>query len=272
MAVRLTIGDFARMTHLSVKALRHYHQVGVLIPSDVDPATGYRHYDLSQVTTAQVIRRFRDLAMPLDELRTVLQARDVALRNRAIVAHLERMERQLDQTQSTVASLRRLLQRPQPAPIAVEFRRVGPIRSLSVRDRVAVKDFLGWWSAAFKELRSALRASGAQRDGPDSALYSSEFFEEEVGDVVAFVPISGEATPPGRVELLDVPAAELAVSLHRGSFEDLDQAYAALGAYVAERAIGVEGPIREHYVVSPYDTRDHAKYQTEVGWPVFFTG
>ena len=260
------------MTHLSVKALRHYHEVGVLVPSDVDPATGYRHYDLSQVATAQVIRRFRDLAMPLDELRTVLQAKDVALRNRAIVAHLERMEGQLEQTQSTVASLRRLLQRPQPAAIAVEFRRVGPICSLSIRDRVSVKDFLRWWSTAFKELRSALRSTGVARAGPDSALYSSEFFEEEVGDVVAFVPISGERTPPGRVELLDIPAAELAVTLHKGSFDDMDQAYAALGAYVAERAIGVEGPIREHYVVSPFDTRDHVEYRTEVGWPVFFTG
>src|SRR4051794_16289330 len=44
MTPRLSIGDFSRMTYLSVKALRHYHEQGVLEPAEVDPATGYRYY------------------------------------------------------------------------------------------------------------------------------------------------------------------------------------------------------------------------------------
>src|SRR5262244_18287 len=91
MAVRLGIGDFARMTHLSVKALRHYHDQGLLVPAEIDRWTGYRYYDPSQVATAQVIRRFRDMGMPLGDLRSVLQAPDVSSRNRAIVTHLQRM-------------------------------------------------------------------------------------------------------------------------------------------------------------------------------------
>src|SRR6266480_2638630 len=106
MATLLTIGDFSRMTHLSVKALRHYHDVGVLEPAAVDPFTGYRSYDTTQVPAAQVIRRLRDLRMPLDEIRTVIGASDVETRNLRIAAHLERMEQQLEQTKAAVASLR----------------------------------------------------------------------------------------------------------------------------------------------------------------------
>src|SRR3954470_14534611 len=69
MDVLLTIGEFSKMTYLSVKALRHYHDVGLLEPMLVDPATGYRRYGASQVGTAQAIRRFRDLDMPIDEVR-----------------------------------------------------------------------------------------------------------------------------------------------------------------------------------------------------------
>src|SRR5437879_6867461 len=105
MQVLLPIGDFSRMTYLSVKALRHYHDVGLLAPAQVDPATGYRFYDPSQVTTAQVIRRFRDLGMPLEDVKAVLDAPDVMARNQVIVAHLERMESELEQTQATVVSL-----------------------------------------------------------------------------------------------------------------------------------------------------------------------
>src|SRR3954470_15003809 len=53
-AVRIAIGDFARMTHLSIKALRHYHEVGVLVPAEVDPSSGYRFYRTDQVPVAQV--------------------------------------------------------------------------------------------------------------------------------------------------------------------------------------------------------------------------
>src|ERR687886_754168 len=112
MTARLSIGDFSRMTYLSVKALRHYHDVGVLEPAEVDPVTGYRFYAPSQVGVAQLVRRLRDLGMPLDGVRTIVQAPDQTTRDRTLVEHLERMERQLQETQQTVASLRSLLQPP----------------------------------------------------------------------------------------------------------------------------------------------------------------
>ncbi len=61
----LTIGDFAQITHLSKKTLRHYHDAGLLEPEQVDAVTGYCYYSTAQVPTAQVIRRFREMGMPL---------------------------------------------------------------------------------------------------------------------------------------------------------------------------------------------------------------
>ncbi len=98
--VLLTIGEFSKMTYLSVKALRHYHDVGLLAPAQIDPDSGYRRYAADQVAAAQAIRRFRDLDMPLEQVRAVLEAPDTAARNRAIVQHLERMQEQLARTSS----------------------------------------------------------------------------------------------------------------------------------------------------------------------------
>jgi DNA-binding transcriptional MerR regulator len=78
MSIRLSIGDFSRMTYLSIKALRRYHEMGLLVPADVDPASGYRYYDASQVPAGQVVRRFRDLGMPLEQVKEVLLAPDAA--------------------------------------------------------------------------------------------------------------------------------------------------------------------------------------------------
>ncbi len=54
--------------------------------------------------------------------------------------------------------------------------------------------------------------------------------------------------------------------------DDIDRTYGALGTAVAERAIGVDGPIREYYVVGFTDTDDERQHRTEVCWPVFLTG
>src|ERR1700693_3271795 len=99
MSVLVSIGDFSRMTHLSVKALRFYHDQGLLEPARSVPAAGYRFYEPGQVPVAQVIRRFRDLGMPLDQVKTVLQAPDVEARTREIIAHLSAMETKLAELQ-----------------------------------------------------------------------------------------------------------------------------------------------------------------------------
>src|ERR1700739_4420256 len=98
MRPRVTIGDFSRATHLSVKTLRHYHEAGLLEPREVDPDTGYRYYSEEQIPAAQVIRRLRGLQMPVAGVKAVLTAPDSDARNRLIVAHLDRLENELAHT------------------------------------------------------------------------------------------------------------------------------------------------------------------------------
>ena len=273
MAVLLSIGDFSRMTHLSVKALRHYHDLGLLEPAAIDQFTGYRSYDAAQVPTAQVIRRLRDLGMPLDQVRTVLHTPDLEIRNKEIATHLNRMEEQLEQTRATVAGLRALLEAPagrQP----VEFRAIPATTALAVRGMVTVAGFVPWWLSAFDDLYAAVDRAGLSPAGLGGALYPAELFQEEQGVVTAFVPVPSppRVRPgPGGPAVLEIPAVEAAVMRHQGPMDDLDRTYGALGTIVAERAIGVEGPIREYYLVGFRDTEDQARHRTEVCWPVFRT-
>jgi DNA-binding transcriptional MerR regulator len=269
MDVLVTIGEFSRMTHLSVKALRHYHDVGVLEPAEIDGASGYRRYAVDQVTAAQLIRRFRELEMPLEEVKAVLDAPDTETRNAAIAAHLERMEVRLEQTRAMVASLRALLQDAPPL-VVVEFRTVAPVITLAVRGRVSFDDCADWLGAAYVEIETTLERAELSAAGPAGALYPQEFFENELGEVVAFIPIAsgGNYVGDGRVECLELPAVRLAIMEHRGAFADLDRTYGALGAEVASSQIGADGPIREHYLVTDADTDDVSQHRTEVCWPV----
>src|SRR4051794_8626829 len=226
MTTKLSIGDFSRMTYLSVKALRHYHDVGVLEPAEIDPATGYRSYLPSQVGLAQMVRRLRDLGMPLDEVRIIMQAPDATTRDATLVAHLQRMEEQLAQTQQTVASLRTLLQQ-QPDSLVVERRPIAATNALAITETVAAAEAVAWWMDAFAVLHKSLASHTGTRTGPDGAMFPAEFFEDEKGEVTAFIPIgdSGAVKLPQRVQKIVVPAISAAVTLHDGPFSDLDRTY-----------------------------------------------
>ena len=254
MDALVTIGQFSKMTYLSVKALRHYHDVGLLEPAEVDPLTGYRHYSVGQGGTAQAIRRFRDLGMPIDEVREVLRAPDEATRNRAILAHLERMHRQLDQTRAAVESLQALLREGTGPGAPVEIRRLPAVRAVAARAEVGFDDCGDWLTPALDDLRRSATDAGLAVAGPDGALYSDAFFEAGRGEVTAFVPLAGEADAT-----LYLPAATVAVLVHDGPFDELDRAYGALGTAVAEMGLAAPGEIREQYLD---ETR------TEVCWPV----
>jgi DNA-binding transcriptional MerR regulator len=88
----LPIGRFARMAGLSVGALRHYDELDLLRPADVDPFTGYRRYRRAQLDAARTIARLRDLEMPIDEIRELLASDDPEERQRWLATHRGRVE------------------------------------------------------------------------------------------------------------------------------------------------------------------------------------
>jgi DNA-binding transcriptional MerR regulator/effector-binding domain-containing protein len=264
----LTVGEFSRMTHLSVKTLRHYHQVGLLEPAQVNPGTGYRYYRSDQIPTAQVIRRLRNLEMPVAEVREVLSASEVSARNALIAAHLDRLEDKLSKTHGAVESLRNLLQHSGEVP-AVEHRTVPAVPAVGIQQMVDREDVLSWWQGALGELRATVSAEDLRATGPCGGLYGSELFQHGRGEATVFIPVDGNVRSIGRVVPFIVPAAELAVLMHCGSPTDFDITYGELGAYATAHEISIEGPLREYYLVDASETPNTEEWKTEIGWPIF---
>ena len=264
MTAEVGIGEFARLSHLSVKTLRYYHDIGLLIPAAIDDVSGYRRYATTQVDSAQLIRRLRDLDMPLPEVREVLGAADIETRNAVLRAHLDRMEAELVRTQEVVASLRSLLG-PGVTELSVEYRTFDPVQVLAFRDHVARTGVGQWCGEVFPRL---YEAAGPTVVGPGGATYSMEFFEEDAGEVVAYVPVAGFTRVPQDLELIQLPRGRFAVAAHTGPFESIDRTYGTLGAHVAEHDAAEQDPIREIYLVGPNHTADPARYRTEVCWPI----
>ncbi|MEU6561714.1 MerR family transcriptional regulator [Nocardia nova] len=274
MTATVSIGEFSRLTCLSVKTLRYYHEIELLEPVAVDAGSGYRRYSTDQVERAHLIRRLRDLDMPMPQVRAVLTAPDRAARDAALREHLARMESELMRTRDVVASLRSLLS--PSAPIEVTYRAAPECTAVAVAATVARDEIGEFCGREFGRLYVLLAAAGIAPAGAGAATYSPEFFENDRGEVVIFVPVPATTaaadiaafTDHADIGIRRFAPRRFAVAVHAGLFTDFDRTYGALGSHVAEHDVALQEPIREIYVVGPQDTDDPTAQRTEVCWPI----
>jgi DNA-binding transcriptional MerR regulator len=267
MTPTVSVGQFATMTHLSVKTLRHYHEVGLLEPAHVDAGTGYRYYALDQLPAAQLIRRLRNLKMPIADVRAVLVTRDPDDRYVLIDAHMARLEGELAETRAAVSSLRVLLDTARTrAPIT--RRHVPAFTAISIADTIEPGDVGPWWESALAELRAFGHEEKLRTTGPAGGVFDEALYQQERAGAMVYVPVASITGGSGRIRGVQVPAAELVITTHYGSAADIDLAYADLGSYLAEHRLHVAHQIREHYIRDQSDTPDDARWQTEVAWPL----
>ncbi|AEV85810.1 MerR family transcriptional regulator [Actinoplanes sp. SE50] len=279
MAELLTVGEFSRLTHLTVKALRHYHDAGVLEPALVDPSTGYRYYTPEQVEVAQLVRRLREVRMPVAGVRQVVSAPDLPARESVIAAHLDVLRRELTATAAAVGSLRALLAGGDTAELI--FRDTAEQHCLMIDGDVGQDDLTPWCAMAYPRLYAVAGRHGLVPRGPSGALYAFAWFQVG-GRVTAFLPVAAlPAADDGeqRAGILGegvrwgiLPAGRHAVAVHAGPCHDLDRTYAGLGRQVLAQGIGAPGPVREQYLVTSADTDDPDQLRTEVCWPVVAAG
>jgi DNA-binding transcriptional MerR regulator len=107
----LSIGQFARASGLTAKALRHYGAVGLLTPAVVDAGNGYRRYHVDQVATARLIRRLRTLELPVAEVRRLLDLHedDPEALAAELLAHRRRLESRVVRLQMQMHDLDHLV-------------------------------------------------------------------------------------------------------------------------------------------------------------------
>ena len=153
-----------------------------------------------------------------------------------IVEHLERMSRQLQQTQDTVDSLRRML--TEEERIEVLHRDEPAATTLAIRGDVTSETVVTWWIEAFTELHRLARGLGRRAHRARRRRASRPSSSPTAPARWSRSSRSRRSRPlPGRVEVVERPAARYAVATYDGPMVDLDAAYSAVGRAVTERAL-----------------------------------
>jgi len=262
----LSIGTFSRATHVSIRALRRYHEQGLLVPAEVDRGTGYRTYRQEQILDAQLIRRLRDLDLPLSEVAQIIEARDPVLTATILTGHrgvLQERRAEVDRSLSELAGLLDGSRRLSTGPVYERPQR--PDAVVLVRGRTPESWFEQYFAAAFERLHQHIEAIGLVPGGPGGARFPDRHWDSGGVAVEVFVPVDTAVAGRG-VEAGRLPAGRLAAVLHAGGYDGIDDAHAALGGWASAAGVEPAGCLQELYLTGPGDTGDPLRWRTEVGW------
>ncbi|MFF3665562.1 MerR family transcriptional regulator [Microtetraspora malaysiensis] len=256
----LSIGQFARLSRLSVKQLRNYADLGLLEPAWIDPDSGYRYYRAGQARAALSIGLLRSLDVPLAVVAAVIGSgaadpEEPGVGERRAATALARvrddLESELARRRRTLRTLERILEGGLPAA-EVSVVREPPHRVALLRDVAASPERIGAvTSACVGRLLAALRSFPLSGPVRLIGLFPVDVEDAVPITVAAVLPEwHGDEPPPGtRPHIL--PGGTFARAVHVGPYDQIPLTAHALLAWCAERGHPPAGPLREVYVSDP---------------------
>jgi DNA-binding transcriptional MerR regulator len=253
----LSIGAFANMTRLSIKALRLYDQLDILRPSHVDPQSGYRYYDADQLAQARMIRSMRDMDMPLATVRRMLTALFVSQAQAELLVrqHLEQRERQLEQIRWQARQFTKLL-KPEANTMSLEVVVNDiPLQQIVSITRRHTVDGLGKQEEAdIGALFTYIHEQGAEAVGPPFGIYHGPVSETEDGPIETCVAVSGKIESKGHIEVKQLEGGTAACVVITGEqchYPELLGAYDAAVDWIQKNGYETTQPPREVWYTAP---------------------
>jgi DNA-binding transcriptional MerR regulator len=254
----ITIGEIARQTRLSQKALRLYDALDLLKPRFIDPQSGYRYYSSDQIEQAQLIAWLRQLEMPLNRIATLLEL-DGPSAALDLIAYWHEVEAQKREQRNLVlfleAKLNPLEGKGKPM-FEIQTRHVPEQKIASIQRRV-FKDGIGRFiPEATSTLFGLLAAAGAQPSGAPLVIYYGKVDLDSDGPAEVCVPFTGSLEPTGEVRIRIDPAHQEAfIVMTRGSVDgpELMQGYDALFTYMHQRGQTGMGGREIYFEAAPWN-------------------
>ncbi len=233
------IGEFAAMSGVNAKMLRHYDEIGLFHPAWVDPSNEYRYYSAAQLAPLQRIVALRDVGMPLAEIAELLTgggnlADALTARRRELVDRRRRMDRMLARLDISIE----LAAETGPALDVVVRRQAGELIA-GLKRPLAHGEDLG---RPFYELESAVRDAGVRAPRPSLSLHHDD------GVTEVAVPVTANFAAVAPIHVWRLPASRVVSIIHTGAYDGLGDAADALDAWISDAGYRVSGPLREIYL------------------------
>ncbi len=249
--MKYQIGEFSRITQLSVKALRHYHKLNILVPQEIDEWTKYRYYTEPQIEKARAIKILKKMDFSLLEISRILKDCDEdadiiqhlsvkAGEIQEIISKYRKVQKEIDRiiNQKTMNSTNNLSNK-------IEIKKVEDLNMVSIR-------YLGKYPEIGKYFGKLYKACWGKVDRSKYpfALYYDDDYKEENADIEACLPVKDEVKMAG-IEYRQLKGGQAYCLIHKGPYETIGESYKKILDRIKVDKAEIESPSRELYLKGP---------------------
>jgi len=265
------IGDFSKLSRVSVRMLRYYDKKGLLKPNKVDSFTGYRYYSAEQIYIINKIHAMKEMGFNVSEIKVLISNINnndqiIALlnnRKREIIDTVNKEEEKLLKV-NTLIRMINLEDKNMKYEIAVKS--MPKQKTASLRDIIPKYDEEG---ILWEELQEFCKEKSIKPDGPIYAIYHDEGYKEKDVDVELAMVVDEKIEETERFKNSTLEKVEkMAVIIHKGRFEEMTKAYEALGTWLESNEYEIYAPTRVIYHKGPWSEKNPEDYLTEIQAPI----
>lgn len=246
-----SIGEFSRITGFSVKALRLYHEKGLLVPSQIDDSSGYRYYDHKNAERARIIKKLKGMEFSLADITDILEdTNDEAevidffeKKRSEILSKIRRQKKVVKNLDQIIQIEKEAMMTMESTEFEVEEKDLDTLLVAGVR-------YKGKYSDCGEYFGKIARKMGRQISGNPLNLYYDAEYKEEDADIETCYPVKKGKEVNGITvhELEGGPCVSL---IHKGSYDTLGRSYEKLVSYIKEKGYKDKLPSREIYIKGP---------------------
>jgi len=267
----IKIGDFSRLSRISIRMLRHYDSLGLLAPDCVDNYTGYRYYAPAQLQTAFRVTALKDMGFSLASIAEILkQYNDPQALKAFLMVKLEDVKEQESEVRNKInlieTAINRLRKDDQAMKYDVTLKTLPQRYVASLRQTIASYDQEGMlWQQLVQETGGRL-----QFDNPcnSMAVFHDEGYKESDVDVEIQISVQGYYANTENVEFKTVEPIQMASAVYKGSYDQINEINESVMAWVTDNGYDFNGPMFSIYHVSPSQDPNPDNWVTEVCYPI----
>jgi DNA-binding transcriptional MerR regulator len=265
-----TIGEFSRLARISVRMLRHYDDRGVLLPASVDASSGYRFYAPAQLRTAARICALRDAGFPVAEIGRLLPLLDrPPVVRQALVDQRARLEADAEDVRRRIETVDHLMSALKEPVVSIDIRRT-TLPALAVASLRGTVPTYADEGLLWERLVAALGPAGVVPvpEPTSGATFHDEGFQEQDVDIEVWMAVAAPFDGRDGLQYREIAPRDVVTATMTGSYDQVGAVTAALGGWIAEHGLELDGPMFDIYRVGPAQDPDPARWVTEICLPV----
>lgn len=265
----IKIGEFSKLSRVSVRMLRYYDEIGLFHPARTDPETGYRCYEPGQLPVIARISALRDMGFGLAQTLELTAGGDTRAMERALLGRRAELCEQLREAQRQLRLVETALKRKENPLMTYDV----TLKTFPERHAATLRMTLPHYESEGELWSLLVRETAPLHIVPDDpcyccVVYHDEEYREADVDVEAQKTVKGRYPDTEHVRFRTLPPVTVASTTFRGSYSQMNEANAAVAQWVTDNGYALDGPAFFIYHVSPHETDDPGQFVTEICYPV----